>query len=135
MLSQILAVTAVNIRSIPQRLGSSAVAIVGICGVVVVFTGVLSIAEGSHKAMSETGDPQTVIVGGLARPVLEAIVARMVPLARSVSSDRPHPIDRVVLAAMVDTPALGAATLPIFDSINPEFSLLLGDEAGQLAAD
>lgn len=62
MLSQILAVTAVNIRSIPQRLGSSAVAIVGICGVVVVFTGVLSIAEGFHKAMSETGDPQTVIV-------------------------------------------------------------------------
>jgi putative ABC transport system permease protein len=62
MLSQIVAVTAVNLRSIGQRLGSSAVAMIGIGGVVVVFVGVLSIAEGFHKAMAETGDPQTVIV-------------------------------------------------------------------------
>ncbi len=46
MLSQILAVTGVNLRSIRQRLGSSAVAIIGIAGVVVVFVAVLSIAEG-----------------------------------------------------------------------------------------
>ena len=46
MLSQIIAVTGVNLRSIRQRLGSSAVAIVGIAGVVVVFLGVLSIARG-----------------------------------------------------------------------------------------
>ncbi len=46
MLSQIVAVTGVNIRSMRQRLGSSAVAIVGIAGVVLVFVAVLSIAEG-----------------------------------------------------------------------------------------
>jgi putative ABC transport system permease protein len=62
MLSQILAVTALNIRSITQRLGSSAVAAICIAGVVIVFIGVLSIAEGFHKAMAEVGDPQTVIV-------------------------------------------------------------------------
>src|SRR3954447_26301206 len=62
MLSQILAVTAVNMRSIRQRLGSSTVAIVGIAGVVVVFLGVLSIAEGFRAAMAAVGDPQTVIV-------------------------------------------------------------------------
>ena len=45
MLSQIIAVTGVNLRSIRQRLGSSAVAIIGIAGVVVVFLGVLSIAR------------------------------------------------------------------------------------------
>ncbi|HET7218142.1 MAG TPA: ABC transporter permease [Vicinamibacterales bacterium] len=61
-LSQTLAVTAVTIRSIPQRLGSSIVAIIGIGGVVVVFTAVLSIAEGFRAAMQGTGDPQTVIV-------------------------------------------------------------------------
>jgi putative ABC transport system permease protein len=61
-LSQTLAVTAVTIRSIPQRLGSSVVAIIGIGGVVVVFTAVLSIAEGFRAAMQGTGDPQTVIV-------------------------------------------------------------------------
>jgi putative ABC transport system permease protein len=62
MLSQIVAVTGVNLRSIRQRLGSSAVAITGIAGVVVVFLGVLSIAEGFKAAMAGVGDPQTIIV-------------------------------------------------------------------------
>jgi putative ABC transport system permease protein len=62
MLSQIIAVTGVNLRSLRQRLGSSAVAIVGIAGVVVVFLGVLSIAEGFKAAMAAVGDPQTVMV-------------------------------------------------------------------------
>jgi putative ABC transport system permease protein len=61
-LSQTIAVTAVTLRSIPQRLGSSIVAIVGIGGVIIVFTAVLSIAEGFRVAMQGTGDPQTVIV-------------------------------------------------------------------------
>ena len=49
MLSQIIAVTGVNLRSIRQRLASSAVAIIGIAGVVVVFLGVLSIGEGFRR--------------------------------------------------------------------------------------
>ncbi len=61
-LSQILAITLVNIRSIPQRLGSSIVAIVGIAGVVVVFVAVLSIAQGFRAAMTTAGDPRTAIV-------------------------------------------------------------------------
>ena len=62
MLSQIITVIGVNLRSIRQRLGSSAVAVIGIAGVVVVFLGVLSIAEGFRAAMASVGDPQTVIV-------------------------------------------------------------------------
>jgi putative ABC transport system permease protein len=62
MLSQIVAVSGVNLRSIRQRLGSSTVAIIGIAGVVVVFLGVLSIAEGFRSAMAGVGSPQTVIV-------------------------------------------------------------------------
>jgi putative ABC transport system permease protein len=61
-ITQMLAVTGVTIRSIPQRFGSSIVAVIGIGGVVVVFTAVLSIAEGFRAAMRGTGDPQTVIV-------------------------------------------------------------------------
>jgi putative ABC transport system permease protein len=61
-LSQTIAVTKVTLQSIPQRLGSSVVAIVGIGGVVIVFTAVLSIAEGFRSAMQGTGDPRTVIV-------------------------------------------------------------------------
>jgi putative ABC transport system permease protein len=62
VLSQIVAVTGVNLRSIGQRVGSSSVAIVGIAGVVLVFVGVLSIAEGFKAAMTDVGDRQTVIV-------------------------------------------------------------------------
>jgi putative ABC transport system permease protein len=61
-LAQTAAVTGVTLRSISQRLGSSIVAIVGIAGVVIVFTAVLSIAEGFRAAMRGTGDPRTVIV-------------------------------------------------------------------------
>jgi putative ABC transport system permease protein len=61
-LTQVIAVTGVTLRSIPQRLGSTTVAVIGIAGVVIVFTAVLSIAEGFRAAMRGTGDPQTVIV-------------------------------------------------------------------------
>jgi putative ABC transport system permease protein len=61
-LSQIVAVTSVTLRSIRQRLGSSLVAVVGIAGVVIVFTAVLSIAEGFKAAMSEKGDPLRVLI-------------------------------------------------------------------------
>jgi putative ABC transport system permease protein len=61
-LAQTIAVTGVTLRSIRQRLGSSIVAVIGIAGVVIVFTAVLSIAEGFRAAMRGTGDPQTVIV-------------------------------------------------------------------------
>lgn len=59
---QTLAVTSVTLRSIGQRLGSSAVAIIGIAGVVIVFTAVLSIAEGFQAAMSEKGDPLRILI-------------------------------------------------------------------------
>jgi putative ABC transport system permease protein len=62
MLSQIVAITGVNLKSIRERAGSSAVAIVGIAGVVVVFVSVLSIAEGFRAAMAKAGDPQRIIV-------------------------------------------------------------------------
>jgi putative ABC transport system permease protein len=62
MLSQIITVVGVNLRSIRERLGSSVVAMVGIAGVVVVFLGVLSIAEGFRAAMATEGDPQTDII-------------------------------------------------------------------------
>ena len=59
---QTLAVTALNIRTVPQRLGSSAVAIIGIAGVVVVLVSVLSIAQGFQSAMRGTGSPQRALV-------------------------------------------------------------------------
>ena len=61
-ISQTLAVTALNLRTIPQRLGSSGVAIIGIAGVVVVFVSVLSIAAGFSAAMEGAGSESRAIV-------------------------------------------------------------------------
>ena len=61
-ISQTVAVTALNLRTIPQRLGSSGVAIVGIAGVVVVFVSVLSIAAGFSAAMEDSGSPSRALV-------------------------------------------------------------------------
>ena len=61
-ISQTIAVTALNLRTIPQRLGSSGVAIIGIAGVVVVLVSVLSIAAGFTAAMRDSGSPSRAIV-------------------------------------------------------------------------
>jgi len=51
-----------NLRTIPARLGSSSVAIIGIAGVVVVFVSVLSISAGFNAAMTGSGSPGRAIV-------------------------------------------------------------------------
>lgn len=61
-ISQTVAVTLLNLRTIPRRLGSSGVAIVGIAGVVIVFVSVLSIAAGFTAAMRGSGSPTRAIV-------------------------------------------------------------------------
>jgi putative ABC transport system permease protein len=61
-LTQTVAVAALSVRTIPQRLSSSAVAVIGIAGVVIVFVAVLSIAEGFRAALADAGSPNRVIV-------------------------------------------------------------------------
>jgi putative ABC transport system permease protein len=61
-LSQVVSVTHVNLRSIPERRGAVLAAAVGIAGVVAVFVGVLSIAEGFRAAMKVGGADDVAIV-------------------------------------------------------------------------
>ncbi|MEK7952503.1 ABC transporter permease [Luteolibacter soli] len=61
-LSQIFAIVSFSLRSIPQRLGSSITAAIGIAGVVLVLTGVLAIAEGIKKTLTATGAPDIAVV-------------------------------------------------------------------------
>lgn len=80
---QTIAVTALNIRTMPQRLASSGVAVVGIAGVVVVLVSVLSIAAGFSAAMRGSGSPARALVmrsgadsemtSGLAGPEVDVI--------------------------------------------------------------
>src|SRR5215831_16775023 len=60
--SQIVSVTHVNLLSIPERIGAVLTAAVGIAGVVAVFVGVFSIAEGFRAAMKTTGAPDIAVV-------------------------------------------------------------------------
>lgn len=61
-ISQTLSVTWLNFRNLPARWGSSAVAVVGIAGVVAILVGVLSIAEGFQKTLVESGSPDVALV-------------------------------------------------------------------------
>jgi len=61
-LSQIFAVTAMNLRNLPSRASTAAVAMVGIAGVVAVLLGVLSIREGFRKTLVTTGSPSVAMV-------------------------------------------------------------------------
>jgi putative ABC transport system permease protein len=82
-INQTIAVTALNLRTIPQRLGSTGVAIVGIAGVVIVFVSVLSIAAGFTAAMRGSGSGSRALVmrsgadsemtSGLTGPEVEVI--------------------------------------------------------------
>lgn len=61
-LGQVAAATKFGLLSIPQRVGAVLAAVMGICGVVAVLVGVLSIAEGFASVMRATGSPDAVIV-------------------------------------------------------------------------
>ena len=61
--AQIFAVTQFSMRSLSQRKGSSAVAMLGITGVVAVMVGVLSIAQGIQATMqSSAGDENAIVL-------------------------------------------------------------------------
>jgi putative ABC transport system permease protein len=59
---QAWSVTKVGIATIPQRLGSSSVVVVGIAGVVGVLVALLAMAAGFESTLRETGTDDTVIV-------------------------------------------------------------------------
>jgi putative ABC transport system permease protein len=65
-LHQLAAVTAMNLRNLPARLGTSLVAVVGIGGVVAVLVSLLSMGEGFRAALELSGrdDVALVLRGG-----------------------------------------------------------------------
>jgi len=61
-LQQIIAVSILNIRSIPQRIAASLVAIIGVSAVVGVFAAVLSMATGFERTMIAAGATDAVVI-------------------------------------------------------------------------
>jgi len=61
-LRQLWAVTAMNLRNVPQRLSSSVVAAIGVAGVVTILVGVLSMSEGFRAVLQYAGRDDVAIV-------------------------------------------------------------------------
>ena len=61
-LSQVGAVTWLNVKNIRERVGASIATVVGVAGVVMVFVGVLSMAVGFQKTLAATGRDDGVII-------------------------------------------------------------------------
>jgi len=66
MLRQALAITGISIRSIPERWAPSLVIVVGLAGVVAVFTALLAMAAGFESTLKATGrtDAALILRGG-----------------------------------------------------------------------
>lgn len=62
MFKQTAAITSMNLRAIPQRLGTSWVIVIGIAVTVAVLVSVLAMAQGFKKTLASTGRPDRAIV-------------------------------------------------------------------------
>jgi putative ABC transport system permease protein len=114
-LTQVFAVTLFNLRTIPERKGAAVAATVGIAGVVAVFVGVLSIAEGFRAAMTVSGAADVAIVlrsgadnemtSGLSREE-----ARLIADAPGVARAPDGPITSAELFVIINLPKRSSAT-------------------------
>lgn len=66
MISQTTAITGINLKSIPERWGPSLVIVIGLAGVVAVFTALLAMVSGFESTLKSTGrsDVALVLRGG-----------------------------------------------------------------------
>ncbi len=139
-ISQTLAVTMLNLRTIPQRLGSSGVAIIGIAGVVIVLVSVLSIAQGFSAAMEQTGSDSRALVmrsgadsemtSGLSAPEIDIIKQ-----APGLRRDGQAGVASAELYVIIDIPKIGTnspanvpmrGVEPMASTVRGEFSIVEG---------
>lgn len=114
-ISQTVAVTLLNLRTVPQRLGSSGVAIIGIAGVVVVFVSVLSIAAGFTAAMQGTGSASRALVmrSGADSEMTSGIGgddADVIKQAPGLRRDGQAPVASAELYVIIDLPKRSTGT-------------------------
>ncbi|HLJ37673.1 MAG TPA: ABC transporter permease [Steroidobacteraceae bacterium] len=62
MLRQALAITGISIRSVPERWAPSLVIVIGLAGVVAVFTALLAMAAGFESTLKATGRSDAVVI-------------------------------------------------------------------------
>jgi len=113
--SQVAAVTALNLRTLKERWGSSATAVFGVAGVVAVFVAVLSIAEGFRATMAEAGSRDVAIVmrGGSdteMTSIFSREEARIIADGPGVRRGPSGPVASAELFVLVDLPKRSTGT-------------------------
>ena len=106
-ITQMFSVTVMNLKSLPQRLAPSAVAVVGVGAVVGVFAGVLSMASGFEQTMLAAGSEESAIVirAGSSSELSSGIgndQAQVIANAPGVLTDEDGPIVSAELYVLVD---------------------------------
>src|SRR5262249_26291515 len=112
-LNQVAQITLINVRNIPQRLGTSLVIVVGIAGVVGVLVSVLAMSQGFRHTLASTGRENRVILlrsgsdselsSGLPRDQA-TLLAGLPGIARDAGG---RPLASAELMVMVDLPRRG----------------------------
>jgi putative ABC transport system permease protein len=109
MFRQATALIALGLKSIPSRLGSSGVIVIGVGGVVAVLITVMAMGRGLHKAFVETGHADRVIVvregssaeGVSALDVSSAVTISAAPGVKHTADGRALAAAELVLTANV----------------------------------
>ena len=139
-ITQTFAVTMLNLRTIPQRLGSSGVAIIGIAGVVIVLVSVLSIAQGFAAAMEQSGSEVRALVmrSGADSEMTSGLGPAEVDIikqAPGLRRDGQTPVASAELYVIIDIPKIGTNTPanvpmrgvePTATAVREEFSIVAG---------
>ncbi len=114
-INQFVAVTAMNLRNLPSRLGASLVAVIGIGGVVAVLVSLLSMGEGFRAALDLSGrDDVAMILRGGSADELSSAIGRdefdVIQLAPGIARDERGPIVSGEIYTIVDLPMRSTGT-------------------------
>ncbi len=114
-LTQCWVVTLMYLRTVPQRLGASLAAAVGVAGVVAVMVAMLSIAEGFRATLARTGSLDTALVmrsgtDSEMSSVLSLDQTRIVTDAPGVRRSADGPLASAELFVIVDLPKRSTGT-------------------------
>jgi putative ABC transport system permease protein len=114
-MTQIVAITGMNLRNMSQRMASSIVALIGIAGVVMVLIGVLSIGEGFRAVLDQSGAEDVAIVlrSGATDEMSSSVSqdqARIIADAEQVARDADGSIASPELYVIVDVPLKSTGT-------------------------
>jgi len=120
-MTQISAITSMNLRNVSQRLTSSVVALVGIAGVVMVLIGVLSISAGFRAVLTLSGarDVAIVLRSGATDEMgsgLSQEQTRIIADSKDIARDAQGTIASPELYVIVDIPlkrTVTAANVPL----------------------